>query len=83
VQTTHGPLHLGKKKKIDWYTEILIESLFISFGGVYEYDDGGILKLLKCMQNLHQLKWYHESANGERRYSSYSFLTMELQLISL
>jgi hypothetical protein len=40
--------------------------IIIFFNGPFEYGDGGILKLLRWMQHLHQSTWDHETLYTDR-----------------
>jgi hypothetical protein len=43
-------------------------SIIIFFNRAFEYDSGEIIKLLRWMQNLHQLTWDHESLYADLKY---------------
>jgi hypothetical protein len=49
---------------VDIYTSFIL--IIIFFNGLFEYGDGGIFKLLKWMQNLHQSTWNHEILHSDR-----------------
>jgi hypothetical protein len=53
----------GILKIVDIHTSFI---LIIFFDGAFEYDDGGIFKLLKWMQKLHQSTWDHEMLYADR-----------------
>jgi hypothetical protein len=60
MATTHELLHLDKQSFVLWKI-VDIPTCFIwiiiFFNGPFEYGDGGIFKLLRWMQNLHQSMW--------------------------
>jgi hypothetical protein len=63
MMTTHEPLRLHKPSFVQWKIMDIPKNviwIIIYFNGPFEYGDGGILKLLRRMQNLHQSTWDHK-----------------------
>jgi hypothetical protein len=57
MKTTHEPLNVDKWSLKLWKIMDIPTSfiwIIIFFGGVFEYNDGGIFKLLRWIQKLHQ-----------------------------
>jgi hypothetical protein len=58
MEITHELLHLDKQSLVQ--LKIMdIQVLFDFFKRPFEYGNGGILKVLRWMQNLHQSTWDH------------------------
>jgi hypothetical protein len=63
MTTTHEPLHLDKRSSVKWKIMDIFTSfiwIIIFSNGLFEYGYGGIFKLLRWMQNLHQSTWDHK-----------------------
>jgi hypothetical protein len=69
LATTHELLYLGKQSFIQWKVADIPTSfiwIIIFFNRSFEYGDGGIFKLLRLMQNLHQSMWDHKLFYADR-----------------
>jgi hypothetical protein len=62
---THEPLHLDRWSFMQWKIVDVFTS-FIFFNGPLKYGDGGIFKLLRWMQSLHQSIWDHKMLYADR-----------------
>jgi hypothetical protein len=63
MATIHEPLHLDKRSFAQWkITDIPTSFVWIIIisNGPFEWGNGGIFKLLRWMQNLHQSTWDHK-----------------------
>jgi hypothetical protein len=60
MTSAHEPFHLDKRSFVQWKI-VHVTGSFIwvitLFNELFEYSDGGIFKLLRWMQNLHQSTW--------------------------
>jgi hypothetical protein len=56
-ETTHEPLHLDKRSMVHW--KIIFVWIIIFFNRSFEYGNGGIFRLVRWMQNMHQLTCDH------------------------
>jgi hypothetical protein len=57
MKTTHEPLHLDKRSLVQWkimYIPTILVLIIIFLDWPFAYSDGGIFRLLRWMQNLHQ-----------------------------
>jgi hypothetical protein len=67
--TTYEPLHLDERSFVQWKMVDIPTSfvwIIISCNWLFEYGDGGIFKLLRWMQNLHQSTCIHKILYADR-----------------
>jgi hypothetical protein len=79
--TTHEPLLLDKRKFCtvkDHRQTFTFISIFIFFWRPFEYGDGGIFRLLRWIQNLHQSTWDHNILYADRSSEDEQLLTRPL-----
>jgi hypothetical protein len=81
MATTHEPLHLDKqsfvqRKMVDIPTSFIL--IIIFFNEPFEYGDGGIFKLLRWTQNLHQSTRGHKIMYVERSLEDEQLLIRQL-----
>jgi hypothetical protein len=60
MKITHEPLRLDEQGLVQWrvmHLAMIFIWITVFFDGAFEYGDGVIFKLLRCMQKLHQSAW--------------------------
>jgi hypothetical protein len=61
---------------VDKRTSFILITIFLN--GAFEYGDGGILKLPRWIQNLHQSTWGHSISYAERSLNDEEILMRQL-----
>jgi hypothetical protein len=81
METAREPLHLEEGSVIKWKIMNIPASfvwIIIFLDGTFEYGDGGIFKLLRWIQNLHQSTWDREILYADRSAKDKQHLVIPL-----
>jgi hypothetical protein len=67
--TTYEQLHYSERSFMQWKILDIPTSfiwIIIFCNGPFEYEDGGIFKLLRCIRNLHHSTWDYKLLYADR-----------------